>query len=95
MGIEDEIKLEDVLKEPSKNIIAKIFLQALKTNGSIKRLDCENEDRKTEIKELSDEVKDKIGIKAFNKIAVIVTVILSLIMILSSAVGILNLIMGK
>ncbi|MHB1253015.1 MAG: hypothetical protein ACYCZ1_02500 [Candidatus Humimicrobiaceae bacterium] len=95
MGIEDEIKLEDVLKEPNRLVIAKTFLQAMRTNGSIKRLDCENEDRKTEIKELRDEVKDKIGLKTFNKIAVIVTVILSIIMLLSAAVGILNIIFGK
>ena len=95
MGIEDEIKLEDILKEPSRLVIAKTFLQAVKTNGSVKRLDIENECRKTDIAILNTALDDKIGVKAFTKIAVVATVILSLIMIISSTVGILNLVMGK
>lgn len=95
MGIEDEIKLEDILKEPSRLVIAKTFLQAVKTNGSVKRLDIENECRKTDISILNTALDDKIGTKAFTKLSVIITVIIGILMILTSTVGILNLIFGK
>jgi hypothetical protein len=37
MGIEDEIKIEDVLQEPTKTLIAKIYMQAVITNGNVKK----------------------------------------------------------
>jgi len=95
MGIEETLKIEDVLKEPQEIVIAKTYIQARITNGTVKRLDSENDCRKDEIEKLNVKVDDKIGIKAFTKISIILTVILSLLMILSSTVGILNIIFGK
>jgi hypothetical protein len=54
MGIEEQIKLEDVLKEPTKIVMAKIYIQTLKTNGIVKRHD-------TDITCLKNDMKKKIS----------------------------------
>ncbi|MHB8276347.1 MAG: hypothetical protein ACYDIA_01670 [Candidatus Humimicrobiaceae bacterium] len=59
MGIEDEIKIEDVLKEPTETVVAKIYIQALKTNGIVKQHD-------KDIISLKAELKGKINTKIFS-----------------------------
>lgn len=54
MGIEDSIKIEELQSEPTKVLLAKIYIQTLKTNGTVKdhdiRLKCLEEDNKQTIK---------------------------------------------
>jgi hypothetical protein len=88
MGIEDTLKVEDVLKDPSDIILAKVYIQTLKTNGTVKN----HEER---IGKIEDCMDDKIGVKGITKLAVIVSFVLGLLMLISSTVGILNLIFGK
>ena len=88
MGIEEQIKIEEILKEPNEIILAKIYIQTLKTNGTVKN-------HETRLGKIEDCMEDKIGVKAFTKISVIITVIIGILLLVSSTVGILNIIFGK
>jgi hypothetical protein len=75
MGIEDEIKLEDVLKEPTELIMAKIYVQTLKTNGIVKQ-------HETDIICLKNDMKKKISNTVFGIGAGIIGLIILLFQVL-------------
>ena len=85
---EDKVTIEDILKEPSKIVIAKIYLQTLKTNGIVTQ-------NSEDIVVLQDDMKDKIGWKLFKKIAIFLTVIISILTVPSVIINIINLVVGK
>ena len=85
---EDKVIIEDILKEPSKIVIAKIYLQTLKTNGIVTQ-------NSNDIVVLQDDMKDKIGWKLFKKIAIFLTVIISILTVPSVIMNIINLVVGK
>ena len=85
---EDKVIIEDILKEPSKIVIAKIYLQTLKTNGMVTQ-------NSEDIVVLQDDMKDKIGWKLFKKIAIFLTVIISILTVPSVIINIINLVVGK
>ena len=85
---EDKVIIEDILKEPSKIVIAKIYLQTLKTNGIVTQ-------NSNDIVVLQDDMKDKIGWKLFKKIAIFLTVIISILTVPSVIINIINLVVGK
>jgi len=71
---EDYMSVEDLMKRPQKELMVEIYIQTLKTNGSI-ALHCEQiEELKDAVKlrattadvlDLKTELKDKIGMKLF------------------------------
>ena len=85
---EDKVIIEDILKEPSKIVIAKIYLQTLKTNGIVTQ-------NSNDIVVLQDDMKDKIGWKLFKKIAIFLTVMISILTVPSVIMNIINLVVGK
>jgi len=59
MGIEDTIKIEDILKEEQDVVMAKIYIQTLRTNGIVKK-------HEKDIIALKAEIKGKINTKIFS-----------------------------
>ena len=55
---EDNVSVEDLMKRPQKELLAEIYIQTLKTNGTVTQ-------HSTEIVDLKKEMKDKIGMKLF------------------------------
>lgn len=55
---EDYLSVEDLMKLPNDELLAKIYVQTLKTNGTIAQ-HC------TDIEDLKNDMKDKIGMKLF------------------------------
>ena len=53
---EDTMSVEDLMKKPQKELLAEIYIQTLKTNGTVDR-NCKD------IESLQIEMKDKIGNK--------------------------------
>ena len=68
---EDKVEITDLIKEPTKVIIAKIYQQVLKTNGTVSQ-SCKD------IEHLQIEIKDKIGWKVF----VVLTSVLGVIILI-------------
>jgi ABC-type antimicrobial peptide transport system permease subunit len=104
MGIEDEIKLEDVLKEPNKLIVAKTYLQAIKTNGTVKNHEIriikleeriENKASQNDIKNLQDESKNYFSLRSVDKVTKILGILLTALLIISSIIGVLNITVGR
>lgn len=58
MGIEDEISIDDLKKEDPQTLLAKIYIQALKTNGTVKK-------HETDITCLKSDMKKKISSTIF------------------------------
>ena len=76
---EDTVSIHDLMNLPDKELMAKIYIQTLKTNGTVRK----HED---DIEYLQKEMKDKIGWKMFT----VLTGVISFLIILFN---ILNLIM--
>ena len=85
---EDKVEIADLMKTTSKVLIARIYQQVLKTNGTVTQ-NCKD------IGELQTGMEDKIGWKLFKKMAILLTVIISVLTIPSVILNILNLVMGK
>ena len=86
MGIEDEIKLEDILKEPTEIVMAKIYIQTLKTNGIVRR-------HETDIGCLKTDMKNKISWDGLKKFGIIITIIIALLTIPTAVLNIINILM--
>ena len=56
--LEDNVSMEDLLQKPEKDLLIMIYIQAVKTNGTV----AENY---KDIATLKVEMKDKIGMKLF------------------------------
>jgi hypothetical protein len=66
---EDKVEIADLLKQPQKEILARIYQQVLKTNGTVSQ-NCKD------ITSLQDDMKDKIGIKLFATLTAILSVLI-------------------
>jgi len=78
---EDIVTVKDILKENNqKELLAKIYIQTLKTNGQV-RENCE------EIETLKRECKEKIGWKVFATISGILAAIIVLFNVLNIIAG--------
>ena len=76
---EDTVSIHDLMNMPDKELMANIYMQTLKTNGTVRKHD-------DDIGCLKKEMKDKIGWKMFT----VLTGIISFLIILFN---ILNLVM--
>jgi hypothetical protein len=75
---EDKVGIEDLIKTPQKELLARIYQQVLKTNGTVAQ-NC------TDIKELQTNMDDKIGNKEllrFEKVFGIVAGVAGFIIVL-------------
>ena len=72
---EDKVEIEELMNTPPKELMARIYQQVLKTNGTVAQ-NC------NDIKDLKDDVKDKIGMKLFAVITGIVGLIILIFNIL-------------
>jgi hypothetical protein len=68
---EDKVEITDLIKDPNKILLAKIYQQVLKTNGTVTQ-NCKD------ITDLKVEMKDKIGWKIF----VVLTSILGVVILI-------------
>ncbi len=73
---EDKVEIADLMKAKSKELMARIYQQVLKTNGTVTQ-NCKD------IEELQADMKDKIGWKLFKNFGIILTVIFTVVTILS------------
>jgi hypothetical protein len=62
---EDKVEIADLIKQPQKEILARIYQQVLKTNGTVAQ-NCKD------IISLQDDMKDKIGMKLFRNLSIII-----------------------
>ena len=67
---EDKVEIADLMKTTSKVLIAKIYQQVLKTNGTVAQ-NCKD------IGELQTDMKDKIGLKLFRNLTIILGVLIT------------------
>ena len=67
---EDKVEIADLMKTTSKVLIAKIYQQVLKTNGTVAQ-NCKD------ITELQTDMKDKIGLKLFRNLTIILGVLIT------------------
>ena len=72
---EDTVSIHDLMNLPDKEIMAKIYIQTLKTNGTVRK----HED---DIECLQKEMKDKIGWKMFTVLTGVVSFLIILFNIL-------------
>jgi len=75
---ENKLPIVDLMKKSQKELIACIYQQVVKTNGIV-RQNC------NDIEDLKTEMKDKIGIKLFRNL----TIILGLFITIATLLGIL------
>lgn len=82
---EDYISVEDLMKKPQKELMAQIYVQTLKTNGTIslhcQQIDEIHADLKTkassiDLEDIRRDLKDKIGQKIFVILASILGVVM-------------------
>ena len=85
---EDKVGIEDLMKTNSKELMARIYQQVLKTNGTVTQ-NCKD------IEKLQIDMIDKIGWKLFKKIAILLTAVISILTIPSVILNIINLVVGK
>jgi len=73
---ENKVTVEDILKENNqKELIAKIYIQTLKTNGQVQE-NCK------ELDTLKKEIKEKISWKVFATISAVLTAVIILFNVL-------------
>ena len=78
---EDKVTIEEILaNNKQKELLAKIYLQTLKTNGTVKK-NCED------INELQVQMRDKIGWKLFASLVGILTALIVLFNVLNTVAG--------
>lgn len=97
---EDKVTASDFIKMPQKELLANIYVQTLKTNGTVKdhdiRLECIEKEymNKDDIKaicvDLKAQLNEKIDWKPFKRFGVILTIIISLLTIPNLALNILK-----
>jgi len=88
---EDKVSVSDFMKMPQKELMAHIYIQTLKTNGTVKdheeRLNCVEKDymHKDDIKvictDLRAQLDEKIDWKPFKRLGVIITTIIAILTI--------------
>ena len=76
---EDNISVDDLMKLDEKTLMTKIYVQVLKTNGTVRSHD-------KDIECLQNEIKDKIGWKMF-------TILISAVSFLIILFNVLDLVM--
>lgn len=57
---EDNISVEDLMKKPQKDLLVEIYIQAVKTNGTVVK-NC------SDIADLQAKIDDKVGTKELNR----------------------------
>jgi len=67
---EDKVGIEELMKTPPKELMARIYQQVLKTNGTVTQ-NCKD------IGELQTDMKDKIGLKLFRNLTIILGVLIT------------------
>lgn len=78
---EDKVTIEEILaNNKQKELLAKIYLQTLKTNGTVKK-NCED------IEQLQIQMRDKIGWKLFASLVGILTALIVLFNVLNTVAG--------
>jgi len=78
---EDKVTIEEILaNNKQKELLAKIYLQTLKTNGTVKK-NCED------IEKLEVEMRGKIGWKLFASLVGILTALIVLFNVLNTVAG--------
>jgi hypothetical protein len=78
--LEDNISMEDLLQKPEKDLLVMIYIQALKTNGTVAE-NCKD------ISVLNTEIKDKIGMKLFAWLSGAVAFLIVLFNVLDRIMG--------
>jgi predicted transcriptional regulator len=78
---EDNVTIKEVLSENSqKELMAKIYIQTLKTNGQVRET-CED------VEKLQKQMNEKIGWKIFTAISAVLAVIIILFNVLNIIAG--------
>ena len=78
---EEKVSIEEILaNNKQKELLAKIYLQTLKTNGTVKQ-NCED------IEQLQIQMRDKIGWKLFASLVGILTALIVLFNVLNMVAG--------
>ena len=67
---EDKVEIADLMKTTSKELMARIYQQVLKTNGTVTQ-NCKD------IENLQTDIKDKIGMKLFRNLSIIIGVLVT------------------
>ncbi|OFW47179.1 MAG: hypothetical protein A2163_04005 [Actinobacteria bacterium RBG_13_35_12] len=82
---EDKVSIEDLMKKSTKVLLANIYQQVLKTNGTVTQ-HCEDiDDINTDIDNLQTKLEEKIGMKEllrFEKMFAVIAGIAGLIIII-------------
>lgn len=78
---EDTLSVEDLMKKPQKELLANLYIQTLKINGTVRR-NCK------EIEDLENKVDEKIGWKIFAVISGVLMVIIVLFNMLDRIAGV-------
>jgi hypothetical protein len=90
---EDSINVHELMSLPQKELMTKIYIQTLKTNGTVAQHcqelitikdDLKNKADKKEVEVLEDEVKDKIGYRLFKNLSILITVLVSALGVLAT-----------
>ena len=83
---EDNISIHELMQLPTKELMAKMYVQQLKTNGTVSehcqeitviKEDLKDKADKTDVESVKTEVKDKIGTKLFAILSAILGVIIA------------------
>jgi hypothetical protein len=67
---EDRVSVDDLMKKPQKELLTMIYIQTVKTNGTVAE-NCKD------IASLQLDMKDKIGMKLFRNLTIILGVIIT------------------
>ncbi len=94
---EDSINIHELMNLPQKELMAKMYIQTLKTNGTVSQ-NCQRitaieeiidkKANKSDLKDIKDEMKDKIGWK-------LMTALFGLLMLINLAFGLLQYFTGR
>uniref|UniRef100_A0A6H1ZD87 Uncharacterized protein n=1 Tax=viral metagenome TaxID=1070528 RepID=A0A6H1ZD87_9ZZZZ len=85
---EDKVGIEELMDTPDKELMARIYQQVLKTNGTVTQ-HCKD------ISELQTEMKEKISWKVIRNMIILLTIIISILSIPSLIFNIINLVVMK
>jgi len=78
---EDKVTIHEILSENSqKELMAKIYIQTLKVNGTVRK-------HRDDIEKLQIEMREKIGWKIFTAISAVLAVIIILFNVLNIIAG--------
>jgi len=82
-GFEDNVSVKDLMNMPQKELMANIYLQTLKTNGTVNR-------HEEDITCLQKELKEKIDWHLLKRLSVILGLIISSLTVPSLILNILR-----